>query len=87
MPPPLEPAILAEVERLALAAHVALGCSGYSRVDLLVTSSEECYVLEVNTLPGMTALSLFPEIAGGVGIPFGELLERILLASSLKIGI
>lgn len=68
-----------------LAAHRALGCSGYSRVDLLVTSYGECYVLEVNTLPGMTALSLLPEIAQGAGIGFEDLVERILLSASLKI--
>lgn len=86
-PAPLPEGLYRKALETGAAAHHALGCSGYSRVDLLVTSREECYVLEVNTLPGMTALSLFPEIAGGVGIPFGELLERILLASSLKIGV
>jgi D-alanine-D-alanine ligase len=69
-----------------LAAHGALGCSDYSRVDLLVTKSQECYVLEVNTLPGMTATSLLPEIAQGSGIGFEELVERIAVSASLKIG-
>jgi D-alanine-D-alanine ligase len=69
-----------------LAAHRALGCSDYSRVDLLVTEQEECFVLEVNTLPGMTATSLLPEIAQGSGICFEDLVERILLSASLKIG-
>ncbi len=69
-----------------LAAHRALGCSDYSRVDLLVTEQEECFVLEVNTLPGMTATSLLPEIAQGCGIGFEDLVERILLSASLKIG-
>lgn len=68
-----------------LIAHRALGCAGYSRVDLLVTAAGECYVLEVNTLPGMTALSLLPEIAQGAGIGFEELVERILLSAALKI--
>ena len=66
-------------------AHAALGCDCYSRVDFLVTESGECYLLEVNTLPGMTDLSLLPEIAGGAGIRFDELVVRILLAASLKI--
>ncbi len=69
-----------------LAAHRALGCSDYSRVDLLVTEQEECYVLEVNTLPGMTATSLLPEIAQGSGIGFEDLVEKILFSASLKIG-
>jgi D-alanine-D-alanine ligase len=69
-------------------AHRALGCSGYSRVDFLVTDAGECYILEVNTLPGMTALSLLPEIAAkGAGVDFGELVERIALSAALKIGI
>lgn len=68
-----------------LSAHRALGCAGYSRVDLLVTAAGDCYVLEVNTLPGMTALSLLPEIAQGAGIGFEELVERILMSAALKI--
>jgi len=84
-PAPLPQGLYRKALEIGARAHKALGCSCYSRVDLLVTPGEECYVLEVNTLPGMTALSLFPEIANGVGISFGELLERILLSASLKI--
>ena len=68
-------------------AHRALGCSGYSRVDFLVTEEGECYILEVNTLPGMTDLSLLPEIARGSGIGFEDLVERILAAAALKISL
>ncbi|MEI6306396.1 MAG: D-alanine--D-alanine ligase, partial [Deltaproteobacteria bacterium] len=68
-----------------LAAHQSLGCSGYSRVDLLVTSTGECYVLEVNTLPGMTSLSLLPEIAAkGAGLSFETLVERIMESAALQ---
>jgi D-alanine-D-alanine ligase len=74
-----------QVLRAGEEAHRALGCSGYSRVDFLVTEEGACYILEVNTLPGMTDLSLLPEIAGGVGIGFEELVERILLAAAVKI--
>jgi D-alanine-D-alanine ligase len=66
-------------------AHRSLGCCGYSRVDFLVTEEGECYLLEVNTLPGMTDLSLLPDIARGVGIEFTELVERILCTAALKI--
>ena len=66
-------------------AHVALGCSGYSRVDLLVHENGLCYVLEVNTLPGMTATSLLPEIAQAAGIGFEDLVERIL-ATAIRQG-
>ena len=85
LPAPLPAAIYADVLRAGELAHAALGCQSYSRVDFLVTSVGECYILEVNTLPGMTDLSLLPEIARGAGIEFPELIERILLAASLKI--
>jgi D-alanine-D-alanine ligase len=74
-----------KVLRLGENAHRALGCSGYSRVDFLVTADGGCYILEVNTLPGMTDLSLLPEIARGAGIGFGELVDRIISAATLKI--
>lgn len=83
LPAPLYRKVLDEGER----AHAALGCSGYSRVDFLVTAEGECFLLEVNTLPGMTALSLLPEIAGGAGIGFADLVERILASASLKINL
>ena len=61
-----------------LTAHQAIGCRGYSRVDFIIDESGAPYILEVNTLPGMTATSLLPEIANGVGIPFPDLVEEIL---------
>jgi D-alanine-D-alanine ligase len=61
-----------------LAAHRALGCRGYSRVDFIIDESGAAYILEVNTLPGMTATSLLPEIAKGVGISFPDLVQEIL---------
>jgi D-alanine-D-alanine ligase len=61
-----------------LVAHRAIGCRGYSRVDFIVDESGAPYILEVNTLPGMTATSLLPEIARGVGISFPDLVEEIM---------
>ncbi len=63
----------------ALAAHQALGCSGYSRVDIIVDGQDIPYILEINTLPGMTQTSLLPEIARGVGIDFDALVHQILM--------
>jgi D-alanine-D-alanine ligase len=85
LPAPLDASLYEKVLREGEKAHAALGCSGYSRVDFLVTEAGECFILEVNTLPGMTALSLLPEIAGGAGIGFEELVERIVASASLKI--
>jgi D-alanine-D-alanine ligase len=83
-PARLEPTLYEQAQQIGLAAHQALGCSGYSRVDLLVTDAGESYVLEVNTLPGMTALSLLPEIAAkGAGLAFEALVERIIESATL----
>ena len=64
-----------------LIAHRAIGCRGYSRVDFMIDEYGVPYILEVNTLPGMTSTSLLPEIARGVGISFSELVEEILRLS------
>lgn len=85
-PARLEPALYEKAQQVGLAAHRSLGCKGYSRVDLLVTSTGDCYVLEVNTLPGMTALSLLPEIAAkGAGLSFEALVARIIESADLSI--
>ena len=77
-PADLPATVAHDVQRLALAAHRALKCSGYSRIDFRLTPAGELFCLEVNTLPGMTATSLLPQSAGAVGIGFAELCERIV---------
>jgi D-alanine-D-alanine ligase len=77
-PPRLEPARLRGVMNLGAGAARALSCTGACRVDLLVTSGENEYVLEVNTLPGMTATSLLPKIAASAGMDYASLCEAIL---------
>lgn len=66
------------VQELALRAHRALGCEVYSRVDVLLSESGEPYVIELNTIPGMTDSSLLPEAAGVAGIQLPELVTRIV---------
>jgi D-alanine-D-alanine ligase len=78
MPAPLPGPTVQRIEVAALAAHRALGCSGYSRVDLRVDESGAPFLLEVNTLPGMTSHSLIPKIAAHRGISYADLCERIL---------
>lgn len=85
MPAPMAEEEYAALLRLGERAHDSLGCSGYSRVDFIVTPERESYLLEVNTLPGMTALSLLPEIAQHAGLGFSDLVERIALTACLKI--
>ncbi|RKH19575.1 D-alanine--D-alanine ligase [Corallococcus praedator] len=83
-PAPLPPDLYARVNEVSLAAHVALGCSGGSRSDVIVTEAGDVFLLEINTLPGMTASSLLPKIAAGRGIDFPALCERLLRGASLK---
>jgi D-alanine-D-alanine ligase len=78
MPARLSPTRYRGVLNLADRAARALGCTGPCRVDLLVTPGENEYVLEVNTLPGMTETSLLPKIAAAAGYDFGMLCEAIL---------
>ena len=66
-------------------AHRLLGYEGATRVDMRYKEPGQFYVLEVNSLPGMTSLSLLPEIARGAGIDFPDLVERILIGARLKI--
>jgi D-alanine-D-alanine ligase len=84
------PAPLAEkttriIQEIALAAHGALGLEVYSRVDFILANDGTPYVLEINTIPGMTAASLLPEAAGVAGISYGELCERIIELSLARI--
>jgi D-alanine-D-alanine ligase len=58
-------------------AHRALHCRGYSRTDMIVKDGE-IYVLETNTIPGMTATSLFPQAAKAAGLEFPQLLDRLI---------
>jgi D-alanine-D-alanine ligase len=83
MPARLPPTRYRGILNLADRAARALGCSGAVRVDLLVTSGENEYVLEVNTLPGMTPTSLLPKIAASAGFDFGQLCEAILAGARL----
>ena len=84
-PAPLDVAVHDMLMERALMVHKILGCSGATRVDFLLDDNNEAYLLEVNTLPGMTELSLLPEIADGVGIPFPKLCEEILKGASLHV--
>jgi D-alanine-D-alanine ligase len=72
-------------QEMSLKAFQVLGCSGCARVDLMTDEDGNAFVIDVNTMPGMTETSLLPQAAGYAGIAFGELVERILLGASLKI--
>jgi D-alanine-D-alanine ligase len=79
-PAKLPPTILARVQQVAVAAHAALGCRDLSRIDFVVGDVDDpdaVTLLEVNTLPGMTATSLYPEAAGVHGLPMPMLCDAL----------
>jgi len=81
LPPELPADVLARTEQHALAAYRALDCRGHSRADLRIDRDGHAFVLEVNTLPGMTATSLLPKIAKRAGLSYAALCERILASA------
>lgn len=78
-----EEALQSEINELALTTFSALKCDVYARVDFIVRDGVP-YLLEINTLPGMTRTSLFPKSAKGIGLSYQGLLDRII-QSSLKL--
>lgn len=76
-PARLDPELTRRAQECALIAHKALGCRGYSRTDMMIRD-QEIFVLETNTIPGMTATSLFPQGAKAAGIDFPDLLDKLI---------
>jgi len=74
-PANISDAMRAEAQATALAAHLALGCYGYSRTDMIAVADDEIYFLELNTLPGLTTSSLVPQELRTDGIDFREFME------------
>ena len=76
-PARISDAMTEKAQTYAKMAHEALFCEGYSRTDMII-QADEIYVLETNTIPGMTATSLLPQAAVAAGISFTELLDRLI---------
>lgn len=77
-PAPLNAEATEKVQAMAKAAHCVLGCSGISRSDFIMDENGEFWILETNTLPGMTETSLLPDAARAAGIEFPELCTRLI---------
>lgn len=69
------------IQAYAITAHQVLGCETYSRADFILTEDNIPYILEVNTLPGMTPTSLFPDAAKKVGLTYEEMIETFIKLS------
>lgn len=78
MPARIEPETEKRIQNTAKTIYKALGCSGFARVDLFLTPGGKIVFNEVNTIPGFTAHSRFPNMMKGIGLSFGEMLDRLL---------
>ena len=78
VPAPIDKDAYKNAGQLGVAAHNALGCTSFSRVDMIMERSGKIFVLEVNTIPGMTERSLLPKAAMAIGLRFNELCVKIL---------
>ncbi len=85
VPAPLDEEVTRLCQEFSLRLYNALGCWGVARVDLRVDEAGRPFLLEINTIPGMTELSLVPKAAAAAGIDFAELVERMLLSAGLKV--
>jgi len=75
--PSISPAQRKLVQKIALKIHQSLNLGHYSRIDFMVSDNKP-YVLEINTIPGLTASSLFPKAAAAIGIPFPKLMDQLV---------
>jgi D-alanine-D-alanine ligase len=83
IPAPIPDAAIAEIRRLAAAAFEAVSCEGLARVDFFYTRRGEIFVNEINTMPGLSPASYFQKMWEASGLPFGQLIDR-LLQTALK---
>ena len=74
--------ISTSLQEIAIKAHICLGCRDLSRADFLLTDDDKCFLLEVNTVPGMTCHSLVPMAAKAAGYSLSELTQKILSSES-----
>ena len=86
-PAPLSAAVSREIKQLAIRTYQALGCNGAARVDFRITPKGKPYVLEINTVPGMTETSLLPMAAGKAGLSYDALTEQILQSALRRAGV
>ena len=78
IPPKIPEKFVKRAEIIALKAHLLLGCRGFSRTEIIIDEKGNSIILEVNTIPGLTETSLFPDAAKAAGIDFPQLCARLV---------
>ncbi|MCS7180660.1 MAG: D-alanine--D-alanine ligase [bacterium] len=79
IPPNLPKKVIKKIEKLAKKTYKVLRCSGFARMEIMVDKKFNLYVLDVNTIPGLTKISLFPDAAKHKGIDFEKLCEKLII--------
>ena len=77
IPAKISPEMTEKLRETAKKAFIAMGCSGFSRVDFFVTD-DGLVLNEINTIPGFTPISMYPKLMANMGIEYGELLDRLI---------
>jgi len=83
-PAQIQESLSLKIKELSLKAYDLLGCEGFARVDLRVDDNEQPFILEINTIPGFTATSLFPKAAREAGYSFVQVCEKLLELAYVK---
>jgi D-alanine-D-alanine ligase len=86
IPAPMPDALTEQLQSISIRAHEALGLRDLSRADFIVTDADEIVLLEVNTLPGMTPTSLYPDGARAIGIEFENLMDELVKSALARSG-
>jgi D-alanine-D-alanine ligase len=88
VPAEVRPELASEIQELAVRTFEAIGCEGLARVDVFVTHQGQVVINEINTMPGFTQYSMFPRMWAATGVPYSELVERLItLALRRPIGL
>jgi len=78
IPAELSPGCMGAIQEMALRAFRTLCCEGMARVDFFLTPDDKLYVNEINTIPGFTAISMYPKLWEASGLPYSQLLDRLI---------
>ena len=78
VPARISKTLTAEIQKMAVKVYKVVGCRGFGRIDFILRNDKHPIILEINTIPGLTSMSLLPKAAKAAGIPYTKLLDKII---------
>ena len=78
VPARISKTLTAEIQKMAVKVYKVVGCRGFGRIDFILQNDKHPIILEINTIPGLTSMSLLPKAAKAAGIPYSKLLDKII---------